>query len=139
MYLSRADQRTANRNALRTMAANGNRALSNRSSSLSVRATAVSALLAIDRNRDLAREVSSRPIVRRVRLLRIEDFPGNEYRIFADTIANASDESNPIEHPNWLLLKALVARYHLFEAAGATRWISLIAKLDARGIRTPPC
>ena len=102
MYLSRTDQRTANRNALRIATANSNRALSGRSSLISGRETAVSALLAIDWGRGLACEVGSRPHLRPLRLLRSEDLPGDAYRIFAESIAHDADESNPAEHPNWL-------------------------------------
>ena len=102
LYLSRTDQRTAKRNSLRITTANANKVLSDRSSSMSDRETAVSALLAIDWNSDLAREVGSRPRNHLFCLLRNEELPGSEYRIFADTIAHAADESNPIEHPNWL-------------------------------------
>ena len=139
MYLSGTDQRTEKRNALRTMTENADRALSDRISSLSGRETAVSALLAIDWPSDLAREVGSRPPNRLFCRIRIEDLPGGEYRIFADTIAHAAGESNPIEQPNWMLWKAAIIRYHLFEASDTTQWISLIAKLDTRGIRPPPC
>ena len=127
------------RNALRIMTADANRALSDRSSTVSDRETAVTALLAIDWNPDLAREVGHRPICRLLRLLRSEGLGADDYRFLADTIAHAAGESNPIGRPNWLLWKALVIRYHLFEAADTTQWISLIAKLDTRGIRTPPC
>ena len=139
MSLSRTDQRTAKRNSHRIITDNANQVLSDRSPSLSGRETAVAALLAIGRNSDLAREVGSRPPGHLSCLLRNEGLPGGEYRIFADTIAHAAGESNPIEHPNRLLRNALAIRYHLFAATGATQWTSLRPKLDTRGIRTPPC
>lgn len=137
MYLSGTG--AARRNAIRIMANYANNDLSDRRSSLSGRETAVSALLAIDWTSDLAREVGSRPLDRLPCRLRNEEFPGDEYRIFADTIDHASGESNPIAHPILLLWKAMIIRYHLFEAADATHRISLIAKLDTRGTRSPPC
>ena len=126
MYLSQTDQRTAKRNALRITTDNANKVLSDRISSLSGREAAVSALLAIGRNSDLSREVGSRPLVHLFCLLHNEEFPGDVYRIFADTIAHAAGESNPTEHPNCLLWTALITRYHLLEAADTTQWISLI-------------
>ena len=121
IYLSRTDQRAAKRNAHRIMTANANRVLSDRSSAVSDSEAAVSALLAIDWGSDLARDVGSRPLNSIIRLLRSEDLDGDERRFFADAIAHASGESNPTEHPNWLLWNALIIRYRLFDAADATQ------------------
>ena len=69
MYLSRTDQRAAKINAIRIVAGNANKSLSDRSSSLSGRETAVSALLAIDWASGLSREFGSRLLNRLLRLL----------------------------------------------------------------------
>ena len=61
------------------------------------------------------------------------------HRIFAETFAHSAGESNPIGHPCWLLWKALIILYHLFDAADSTHRTALVAKLDTRGIRTPLC
>ena len=120
------------------MTTHANDVLSDRSSPGSDRGKAVTALLALDWSSELAREVGRRPLSKFLRLLRSENQRTGEYRFFADTIAHAAGESNPLERPIWLIWKAMITRYRLFDAAGATQWISLIAKLDGSGIRTPP-
>ena len=117
------------------MTENANRALSDRSSSLSGRETAASALLAIDRASGLSREVGPRPLNRLLRLIHNDELPGGECRMFADTIAHAADESNPIDHPNWVALEG--ADYPISSLRSSGRDAVDFANSETRRARYP--
>ena len=86
---------------MRIMTASAKSSLSYFGSAPSDHETAVSALLALDWDLDLAREVGSRllnyPIV-----LHIEELGRGEYLIFAYDIKQDAGKSNPTERPIWL-------------------------------------
>lgn len=121
------------------MTENANRAPSDMGNPHRDREEAVSALLSIDRAPDLARVVIDRLIGRRLRQLRDGALPPGEYWGFSGSVSHTSGGPNPPERPQWILRKALVVRYRLSEAADLHRLISHVAKMDAVGIRSPPC
>ena len=49
----------------------------------------------------------------------------------------ATDAGVPLEHTQWNLWRTLVVRFHLFEIADVLHWVALIARMDAKGLRTP--
>ena len=71
--------------------------------------------MSIDWARSIAKAVGSRDLNRLLQHVRRYILPADEYRVFADMIANATDETRTSEHAQWSLRRATIIRYHLFE------------------------
>ena len=66
-------------------------------------------------------------------------FPSDEYTILRDMIAHATDETVPIYSSAWRIWHELIVRFRLFELAGLREWVTLVARFESKGIRTPYC
>ena len=138
-HLSETSKDQARATALRIVINGASRIRSDRSSKDSEIKGAVLSLMAFDWTPSLAMIIGSRDLNRIFRLLRDGDIPPDEYILFRDTITHATDESVPLQHTQWRIWHELIVRFHLFEIAPIADWVSLIARLDSRGIRTPGC
>ena len=54
-------------------------------------------------------------------------------------LAHAADDTIPIYATAWRIWYELIIRFHLFEIADVREWITLVARFDFNGIRTPHC
>ena len=137
IHLSSTDQTKAKIMALRLITANANRIVTDRSETLKDKEDAVLALMSIEWAPSIAQAIGSRDLNRLLHYIRQDVLPADEYRIFADMIAHATDETRTFEHAQWALWRGAIIRYYLFEISPLRGWISLVARLDSRGIRTP--
>ena len=121
------------------MTGHANRTLADRAASKTDKEQAILALMALNWKPSVLKAIGSRPMNLLLRRLRDNVLPADEYRIFADMIVRATDEAMPILHSRWALWQGVITRFHLYEIAGVKCWISLIARFDTRGIRSPIC
>ena len=64
-------------------------------------------------------------------------FTSDECKIFRDMLVHATDRTTPVYAAAWHIWQALIIRFRLFEIADLKDWITLAARLDSKGIRTP--
>ena len=138
-HLSQTSKDQARATALRIVITGDSRILSDKSATDADIKGAVLPLMAFDWAPSLARCIGSRDLGRVFRLLRDGVIPSDEYVLFRDMITHATDESAPLHHTQWRIWHELIVRFHLFEIAPIADWVSLIARLDSREIRTPGC
>ena len=122
---------------MRIITANANRILTDRTASAPDKQDAVLALMSIDWAPEVARAIGSRDLNRLLSYIRQDILPADEYRIFADMIAHSTDERRSFEHAQWALWRGTIVRYHLFEMSPLRGWVSLVARLDNKGLRSP--
>ena len=135
--LPNEDQSKAKTTALRIVTTNASRILSERSATRQDKEEAALALMSIDWAPSITRMIGSRPLNRLLQHIRQDILPRGEYRIFADMIARAADDSRACDLGHWALWKGAIIRYRLFEFAPLRSWVSLAARLYSVGLSTP--
>ena len=136
-HLPNTDRRTAKTFALRIITENANRIMAERSSTREDKENALMALMAIEWTPDLARSVGGRALNRLLCRIRNNVFSDEEYKIFSDMIAHATNEEIPPNHSQWELRRSVIIKFHLYEMSTLREWVSLVARLDSRGLRPP--
>ena len=137
--LSNHEQGNAQIQALRIMACRDNRTLTDKAAAKTDKEQAVLSLMSLNWAPSVLKAIGSRPLNLLLRRLRDDVLPAEVYRSFADMIVRATDEALPNLHSPRILWRALITRFHLYEISDFGDWISLIARFDARGIRSPLC
>ena len=100
---------------------------------------AVLSMMALDWAPALVRDVGFKLLGEVLKYVRQDVLDGPTYRLFADMIAHASDEQIPLKHTQWRIWRQLPIRFHLFEVTDIKAWVSLIARFESRGTRSPLC
>ena len=131
IHLSNTDQVKAKTTALRIATASASRIISDRSSTLREKEDGASALMSIDWAHSVAKAIGSRDLTRLIQRARHDILSADEYRIFADMIARATDEARAIEHAQWALWRGAIIRYHQFDISPLRAWVSLVGRLDS--------
>ena len=133
------DQIESRTQALKVLTDHGNLVLADRTSAVKMQEDSLLAMMAVDWSPRITTAIGSRPLNRLFHRIWNEVFDREEYIIFRDMIIYAADDAIPLEHTQWNLWRTLMARHRLFEITDMRHWVSLVARLDTRGIRTPFC
>ena len=135
--LSETDRINAKADALRTLTAHANDVISDRLSTREIEEGEISALMSTQWAPGLVRAVGADQPRNLLKSFRNDVFTSGECKIFRDTSVRATDGTIPIYASAWRIWHALIFRFRLFGITEFREWVTLLARFDSKGSRTP--
>ena len=137
--LSETDRIKAISDARRTLTAHTNSVLPGRVSTREEKEGGILALMSIQWATGLVREVGAGPLRKLLKRVKNDICTSGECKIFRDMLAQSTGDTIPIYASAWRIWHELIIRLRLFEIAEIREWVTLVARFDSKGIRTPRC